>query len=424
VNIHSLGIKAAQIHISFCLLFMTACGGGYSGSGSPSGGGPPPTGGSPPSGSEFLYQFSFGSAIQVSTLNTASGALSAPIEATPYVNFENQGVPALATPSGKFVYAQGFYQSPPSGPPFYGTPVEVIWGYAIDGPNGTLTSLPSGPVPQNTIGLGFTPNGMVMDPQGKFLYVSVYNGVNNSGQSQNSIMTFAIDPSTGALTNTSTLSSTSQASLSVKAVDPSDMHLYASSVLSNGLAITAYAISPITGALTEIPGSPFFVVSPPQGIQYNLEVIPGPSGKFIFAPLISESYTPPGIFSFSVDATTNALTVVPGAPFPVGAPASIRLGSAGNFLFAAYPDSTNISVFAVDALTGTISPMPTSSTSISSYFGELLIDPSGQFLIFNDSINTATSFAINSSTGALTRVAGSPFSTGTQWSTALIVRIP
>jgi 6-phosphogluconolactonase (cycloisomerase 2 family) len=328
------------------------------------------------------------------------------------------------TPSGKFLYEQGFYQSPPTGPPFYATPVNVIWGYAIDGANGTLTSVPDTPVPQNTVGLGFTPNGMVMDAQGKFLYVSVYNGTDSSGLSQNSILTFAIDQSTGALTQTATLSSTSQAQLSVQAVDPSNKYLYASSVLSSGLAITVYAISPTTGGLAEIPGSPFFVVSPPVGVQYTLRVIPSPTGKFVYAALTNETYTPPGIFSFSVDPTTNALAVVAGSPFPVGAPASITLGFTGNFLFATYPDLENISIFGVDALAGTIGLTSTSSTRIPIYFGEVLIDPSGQFLVFNDSFNTASTFKIDNLTGALTLVTGSPFITGTQWSSALIVGIP
>ena len=392
------------------LTFLPACGGGSGGTQLSTSPPPPPSG--PASGSEFLYQLSFATGIQVSELDTTTGALGTPIQAIPFNDFENQGVPIVVTPSGKFLYEEGFYQSPPQGPPFYGTPISAIWGYQITGADGSLTSLPVMPVPQNNTGLGFTPNGLVMDRQGKFLFASVYNGMGSQ-----SIWTFAIDQTTGSLTNTSTLS-TSGAYLFAQAVDPSNKYLYAAEYSSN-LSIAVYSIA-ADGSLAEIPGSPFFVYALPTGVQYNLGVIP--YGKFVYATLTNGN-SPPGLFSFSVDAATNALTLVSGSPFPVGSPESITLGTTGNFLFVTSPGS-NISVFAVNPLAGTVGSAPVFSTPISNYFGETLMDSTGQFMVFNDTYNTASMFKIDGSTGALTPVTGSPFTVGAQWSTAFIVRIP
>lgn len=406
---------AAKIFLASLVFFLAACGGGSSGSIPPVNTNPqPPT--APPSGSEFLYQVAFVNDIQVSTLNTSTGALSSPVDAAPSTIIENLGLPPVATSSGKFFYVQGFCQS-------CSPPANVIWGFSIVGPNGTLTNLTNSPFLQNTPGLGFTPNGLVMDTQGKFLYASVYEGMNASGNSQNSILIFSIDQSSGELQYNSTFSSTSQAWLSVKAVDPSNKFLYAASALSNGPAISVYSIDSTSGALTEIPGSPFSVVTTPEGVEYNVGIAVSPSGKIVYALLTSETNTAPGIFSFSVDPTTNALTVIPGSPFPVGSPASIIFGSTGSFLFANDLGSTGISVFEVDPVNGTVGPLPSSSTSTPIYSADVLIDPSGQFLVVNDSINTASVFSINASTGALTRVTGSPFPVGSQWESALIVRI-
>ena len=88
------------------LVFQAACGGGSGGTQLSTSPPPPPSG--PTSGSEFLYQLSFATGIQVSELDTTTGALGSPIQAIPFNDFENQGVPAVVTPSGKFLYEERF----------------------------------------------------------------------------------------------------------------------------------------------------------------------------------------------------------------------------------------------------------------------------------------------------------------------------
>jgi Lactonase, 7-bladed beta-propeller len=430
VNSNRRFTDIAKIVLIVAVGSVIGCGGGSAGSASagasspPSAPTPPPS--TPPSvpgsGSEYLYEFSSSSSTKISRLNTTTGELGAPVDAVTDVSFENQGVPAAVTPSGKYMYEQGFYQSPPPGPPFFGKPLQAIWGFAINGVDGTLSSLPNMPVPQGTEGLGFTPNGMVMDSQGKFLFVSVYNGTNTSGQSQNVIFTYAIDAESGSLTKTSTLNSTAQSSLSVSAVDPSGTYLYASSVLPTGQYIAVYSISPTDGALTEIAGSPFLVVKPADGTIYTVRVVPGSSGRIVYVTMTSISYNSPGISSFLVDPATHSISLVAGSPFPVGSIYSVVFGSSGSFLYASVPGE--IAVYGIKSMTGEIEALPRSTTTVGSFLGTPIVDPTGRFLVSNDGFGTASSWKIDSSTGVLALVPGSPFNAGQLWSTALIVRIP
>ncbi|WP_390890509.1 beta-propeller fold lactonase family protein [Tunturiibacter lichenicola] len=186
--------------------------------------------------------------------------------------------------------------------------------------------------------------------------------------------------------------------------------LYQFSFLS---AIEVSTLNTNTGALS----------APKEAIQSDLSVISAPSGEFVYAVVTDGTTTPPVVFSFSVSPTTNALAVVSSSPLPVGSPESIALSSTGNFLFLASPGN-NLTVFGADASSGTISPTPLSQIPLQDYRGRVLIDPTGQFLIFNNGENTALSYKIDGATGALTLVSGSPFTIGANLTSTLVVGIP
>ena len=74
-----------------------------------------------------------------------------------------------------------------------------------------------------------------------------------------------------------------------------------------------YAIERSTGSLTQVSGSPF-----PTG-RIPVAVAVDPSGKFVYTA--DTAVLPTGISyisGFALDATTGALTPVPGSPFPAG----------------------------------------------------------------------------------------------------------
>src|SRR5437867_2477793 len=83
---------------------------------------------------------------------------------------------------------------------------------------------------------------------------------------------------------------------------------------ANSSDVSGYTINPTTGALTATPGSPF----PSGGVQPT-SVAVDPTGKFAYVPnhgFLSSS--PAGISGYTIDATTGALTPIPGSPFPFG----------------------------------------------------------------------------------------------------------
>jgi 6-phosphogluconolactonase (cycloisomerase 2 family) len=196
-------------------------------------------------------------------LDSSTGVLGASTDAGDSFG-ENLGL-AVATPSGKFLYVQGFYQF---------LAYNAVFCFSITGAGGQLTSL--GPFP---ISAG-TPNGIAMDGQGRFLYVSEYVGMVSdiSGQQTNTIQAYSIDPGTEDLLEGPVLTSTSTTVglLSAQAIDPDSRYLYTATGLSNGYAISVYAIDPVTATLTEVQGSPFFADSLTEGIGYSQRVFVSP----------------------------------------------------------------------------------------------------------------------------------------------------
>jgi 6-phosphogluconolactonase len=117
------------------------------------------------------------------------------------------------------------------------------------------------------------------------------------------------------------------------------------------------------------------------------------------------------------DPTAGVLTQISGSPFAVGDGAqSLVLHPSGKFLYVANPgqNENDISLFTI-ASNGTLSEIfPRISVApLGSLPQLLLMDPAGAFLyVENQGSNNISVFSINSASGALTAVAGSPFALG------------
>jgi 6-phosphogluconolactonase len=205
---------------------------------------------------------------------------------------------------------------------------------------------------------------LTIDPTGRFLYAG-------SGAGFGGVASFSIDGS-GTLTATggpfptfSQTTGTGGMPVAI-AIDPSDTFLYAS---DQDQSVWGFRISPQDGTLSSIPGSPFVTGSQPFGLQVD------PSGKFLYVALSNSN----GIAAFTIDSASGALTQVSGSPFPTG-------------------------------------PIPFTQTYA------LTVHPSGKFLYaFNFNGNTVASFTINSSTGVLTSITGSPFAVNPNAEGGLVV---
>jgi 6-phosphogluconolactonase (cycloisomerase 2 family) len=414
------GKRLAEILFFLCLTIFSGCGGGSSSNvnlQSPPSSPPnnPPT----PQAKDFLYQ-QVTSGIVVSPLDLSSGILGAPVDAASVLFLQPDLGMTPVSASGNFFYLTGFDTNPPVDGPSEGNPVEDIHCFSINQSDGSLIALPNSPfiasAHDSSLFLG-PPNAMVVDQQGKFIYVSYFNG------SIYSIRELAISQGTGELQDGDLVPS-SAPWIAVQAIDPATKYLYASTVLSDRLAISVFAIDPGSGALQEIQRSPFTVLNT-GSIQYNLNIFI--SGKFVYAIVINQTHGSPGVFVFSVDSATGVLTLVPGSPFSIGTlPVNAWVSPGGNFLYVLEATSvanvTAISVFPLDATTGAVATTPTSSVPVNDYFGNLLFDPQQKFLLFKNSDTTVLGFSIDGSTGALTAIPGSPFAIASDWLSSTIVR--
>jgi 6-phosphogluconolactonase (cycloisomerase 2 family) len=133
------------------------------------------------------------------------------------------------------------------------------------------------------------------------------------------------------------------------------------------------------------------------------------AGKFLLVTDSSGSQ----IKVFSINQTTGSLTPVAGSPFPIGGSGggSLAIDPSGKYLYAPY--ASGVAGFSINSSTGSLSALPGSPfTDGSSPFAGV-VDPSGKFFYSTGSsaLMGLSVYTLDSTTGALTPVAGSPFQT-------------
>jgi 6-phosphogluconolactonase (cycloisomerase 2 family) len=284
-----------------------------------------------------------------------------------------------------------------------------------------------------------------ISPGPEFLYATSLSG---------QILAFSIDHNTGALT---TIGSVPGPSLSVGITTVSNQFLYASDI--HNAQLDGFTINQTTGALTALAGSPFStgtlsvpgdLASPPASLglpasnllyasdsgtideftiseagtptalsgspyvpEAGFSLVVDPSGNFLYA---SDDDPPGGIFAFTT-GSTGALTAVPDSPFTIpgqtvadSLPAGIV--DSGSYVYAALSQTNQVAAFSIVSLNGTLSgalaPVPGSPFSAGTNPTTLVL--AGNFLYAGNSLDgTISGYSINSNTGVLTPLSGSPF---------------
>jgi 6-phosphogluconolactonase (cycloisomerase 2 family) len=125
------------------------------------------------------------------------------------------------------------------------------------------------------------------------------------------------------------------------------------------------------------------------------------------------------VIAYREDPNSGVLTLISGSPYPAGDGAfSLVLHPSGKFLYVANPgqNENDISLFAIasDGVLTEVPPRtPIAHVGSASQPKLLVMDTAGGFLyVANAGSNNISSFSIDSSTGKLTPVAGSPFFLG------------
>jgi 6-phosphogluconolactonase len=141
-----------------------------------------------------------------------------------------------------------------------------------------------------------------------------------------------------------------------------------------GNEVLAYSVTS-TGTLKAIQGSPFLT----PGASSLWPITVSPSGKF----LIAADYNLGGIWSFAVNATTGALTLAPGDPFPTGnTPFNLTFDRASKFAYVSC-EGTGISGYSINQTNGSLTTVHGSPFALSkhnSVAAGITVDGSGKYV--------------------------------------------
>jgi 6-phosphogluconolactonase (cycloisomerase 2 family) len=167
---------------------------------------------------------------------------------------------------------------------------------------------------------------------------------------------------------------------------------------NGSVGLQGYAVNAGSGQLTPLPTIPF--------ISSLFQVAVEPAGKFLVTASGSS------IQSYEINGNTGALQAA--GTISGSSPIALAIHPSGKFVYGVDVNNNEITALSLDSNTGALvpiagSPFPTNSQNPFA----AAIDPAGNFL-FVPNVNGAniTVFAIDSTTGALTEIAGSPFPTG------------
>jgi 6-phosphogluconolactonase (cycloisomerase 2 family) len=212
----------------------------------------------------------------------------------------------------------------------------------------------------------------------------------------NKIGIFSVDDATGLLTPAGNASSGTGTMPTFLTMHPSGKFLYSVNTGTN--EITLFRLNTSTGAVsatvTGIAACPA-----PAYLQFTSD------GKFGYVTCETTS----AVVAYSVDATTGALTAVSGSPFAVGGGRvrGLAITPDNKYLYVSDRDATpsGITGFTITSTTGALSKI-TGSPFSGEFLSSLVVDKSGKYLFAASSSDTVVSaYSINASTGAITFLA-------------------
>jgi 6-phosphogluconolactonase (cycloisomerase 2 family) len=248
-----------------------------------------------------------------------------------------------------------------------------------------------------------TTEGMVVDKSASFLFVSDFqNGT---------VDAFTINSTSGSLSAVagSPFSAGPAPGAGGLALDPSTRFLYVTQ--TNSAAVAAFTIAAGTGVLTPIAGSPFPTQSNLPGPN---RMAIGGGGEFLYIGMSGTVNANHTISAFSIDSTTGALTQIPGSPFTSGNdPQGLATDPGGKLLYTANSKDNTLSAFTIDGSSGALTPISGSPFATQAAPAALAIDPAGQFLnVGESSTKGIEALRVDAATGAVTPISGSPFLSG------------
>ena len=263
-----------------------------------------------------------------------------------------------------------------------------VSAFSVNNTTGALTTVPGSP-----FAAGIDPKAMAL-PRSQYLYVA------NAGA--DTISAFFVDASTGSLTPLSPATFATGRGPSSIAVDPTGGYIY---VANNGGSndVSAFSVDASTDLLTPVAGSPYPAGANPLSLAF------GAGGKFLYTA--NPGGTNPSISGFSIDPVSGALSPLSGSPFPLTVSHNIATDRTGAYLYVT--SGANVVGYRINATTGALTSLPGFPVAAGAIAFSMTIDPLNQFLyVANEGEANISGFRLNASTGALTPVPGSTFPAG------------
>ncbi len=272
----------------------------------------------------------------------------------------------------------------------------TVSAFSVNTSTGMLTMVPGSP-----FAAGTRPTGIAVDPMGRFVFVA--------NQASNSISVLLIGAN-GALSPASGSPFTAKSPFGL-VVNAMGTVLFANnfpdSSNSDLNTVSSFQIA-ANGTLTAISGSPFATANS-SGFAASIGIAADPAGKFLFvADHMAEAVVPFNITS------TGTLTPVSALPTP--APSCSVSCHSNPLRLTVHPNDQF--VYSTNVQAGTLSAFKMTNGALSSLgdvatgqhpFG-VALDPAGTFLfVANKADNSISAFSVNSTSGMVMPVAGSPF---------------
>ncbi len=364
---------------AFCLplLLVAGCGGVYYSTSPPS-----PTSTCVPTSTaepEYAYMLT-GYTVWSYTVNSC-GVFTPTMPAsisTGYAYPQDYAEQMAVDPLGRFAYVANLVSD--------ASDEATISMYTINSTTGVLTATTPA-----TVATGFFPQGIVIDPLGKFVYTA--------NSDDNTVSMFTVNQTTGVLTPTTptTVSTGAGSSPGFVTIDPSGKFAYVSN--QDNDTISMFTIDPTSGVLTPTTPATVPTLDSPFGVTID------PSDKFAYAP---DAYSQVnGVSEYTVNSTTGVLT--PTTPSYVTAgdsPAAVAVDPSSKYAYVANRMDGTISMFTIDPTTGNL----TANGVIETGYAPIGIgfDTTGKYLYVTNEGSSAWIYTVNSD-GTLTEAG----STGT-----------
>ena len=253
--------------------------------------------------------------LSIFAIDPATGALSSASEPVPT---GNGPFAVLVDPANQFVYVANKTD-------------DTVSVYQIQ--NGTALAVSGSPY-----AVGREPTSLAMDPGGNFLYVTNY--------ADGTVSAFSVEAGAGLLTPLGgSPFGAAQGALRI-AIDPTGSLAYVANEVSHNLS--GYSLNPSTGTLSALSGFPLATTTSPEAIAFD------PGGRFA---LVANVTATNDVASYVIAPSTGALTLS-GTANTGNFPLDIALTPSGAYAYIADELSGTLSGYSVDATTGALTAVP------------------------------------------------------------------